>query len=275
MKFLRFKNKADSLNEDREIKSGFLDDEGKVIELKGDILDYFNKDIKFILDNMVASHSLDEIEIYSPTEPSKIVCIGLNYKDHAKELNLELPESPVIFIKPSTTVNRTDNIIVYPKVSKQIDYEGELAVVIGKTTKQVSIEEADDYIFGYTIINDVTARDFTLGDGQWTRGKSCDGFAPIGPYIETALDPLNQNIITKVNGETRQNSNTSQMIFSPQEIISYVSETMTLNPGDVIATGTPPGVGEMKADSIVEVTIEDIGTLKNYLIKEMIDELNI
>ncbi|MBQ6138811.1 MAG: fumarylacetoacetate hydrolase family protein [Methanobrevibacter sp.] len=275
MKFLRFKNKADSLNEDREIKSGFLDDEGKVIELKGDILDYFNNDIKFILDNMVASHSLDEIEIYSPTEPSKIVCIGLNYKDHAKELNLELPESPVIFIKPSTTVNRTDNIIVYPKVSKQIDYEGELAVVIGKTTKQVSIEEADDYIFGYTIINDVTARDFTLGDGQWTRGKSCDGFAPIGPYIETALDPLNQNIITKVNGETRQNSNTSQMIFSPQEIISYVSETMTLNPGDVIATGTPPGVGEMKADSIVEVTIEDIGTLKNYLIKEMIDELNI
>ena len=221
MKFLRFKNKADSLNNDLKTKSAFLDDEGKVIELKGDILDY-----------------------------------------------LDLPESPVIFIKPSTTVNRTDNIIVYPKVSKQIDYEGELAVVIGKTTKQVSIEEADNHIFGYTIINDVTARDFTLGDGQWTRGKSCDGFAPMGPYIETSLDPLNQNIITKVNGEVRQNSNTSQMIFSPQEIISYVSETMTLNPGDIIATGTPPGVGEMKADSIVEVTIEDIGTLKNYLIKE-------
>ncbi|MBE6511536.1 MAG: fumarylacetoacetate hydrolase family protein [Methanobrevibacter olleyae] len=268
MKFLRFKNKADSLNEDREIKSAFLDDEGKVIELEGNILDYFNKDVKFILDNMVSSHSLDDIEILSPTEPSKIVCIGLNYKDHAKELNLELPKSPVIFIKPSTTVNRTDNIIIYPKVSKQIDYEGELAVVIGKKTKQVSKEEADDYIFGYTIINDVTARDFTLGDGQWTRGKSCDGFAPIGPYIETDLDPLNQNIITKVNGEIKQNSNTSQMIFSPQEIISYVSETMTLNPGDVIATGTPPGVGPMDADSIVEVTIENIGTLKNYLIKE-------
>ena len=251
MKFLRFKNKADSLNEDKEIKSGFLDDEGKVIELNGDILDYFNKDIKFILYNMVSSHGLDDIEILSPTEPSKIVCIGLNYKDHAKELNLDLPESPVIFIKPSTTVNRTDNIIIYPNVSKQIDYEGELAVVIGKTTKQVSIEEADDCIFGYTIINDVTARDFTLGDGQWTRGKSCDGFAPMG-----------------VNGETKQNSSTSQMIFSPQEIISYVSQTMTLNPGDVIATGTPPGVGEMKADSIVEVTIEDIGTLKSYLIKE-------
>ena len=268
MKFLRFKNKADSLNDDGQIKSGFLDDDNKIIELKGDLLDYFNKDIKSILDNMIASHSLDDIEILSPTEPSKIVCIGLNYKDHAKELNLELPESPVIFIKPSTTINRTDNIIIYPKVSKQIDYEGELAVVIGKKIKQVSVEEADDYIFGYTIINDVTARDFTLGDGQWTRGKSCDGFAPIGPYIETDLDPLNQNIVTKVNGNIKQNSNTSQMIFSPQEIISYVSETMTLNPGDVIATGTPPGVGEMKADSIVEVTIEDIGTLKNYLIKE-------
>jgi 2-keto-4-pentenoate hydratase/2-oxohepta-3-ene-1,7-dioic acid hydratase in catechol pathway len=268
MKFLKFKNKADNLNDDLSLKSGFLDEDCKVIELKGDILDYHNKEIKAILEDAVQSHSLDDIEIQSPTDPSKIVCIGLNYKDHAKELNLELPESPVIFIKPSTTVNRTDNIIIYPKVSKQIDYEGELAVVIGKTSKQVSVEEADDCIFGYTIINDVTARDFTLGDGQWTRGKSCDGFAPMGPYIETDLDPLNQNIIAKVNGETKQNSSTSQMIFSPQEIISYVSETMTLNPGDVIATGTPPGVGPMDADSIVEVSIEDIGTLKNYLIKE-------
>ena len=268
MKFLRFKNKANSLNYDSKNKSGFLDDDGKVIELKGDILDYFNKDIKEALDNIMESHSLEDIEILSPTEPSKIVCIGLNYKDHAKELNLELPESPVIFIKPSTTINKTNSNIIYPKVSSQVDYEGELAVVIGKETKQVSVEEADDYIFGYTIINDVTARDFTLGDGQWTRGKSCDGFAPIGPFIETDLDPLNQRIITKVNGETRQDSNTNQMIFSPQEILSYISQTMTLNPGDIIATGTPPGVGEMKANSTVEVEIEDIGTLRNYLIEE-------
>lgn len=268
MKFLRFKKKIDDINKDDSLKSGFIDDDGKVIELEGDILDYHKKDIKDILDNITESHSLDDIEIQAPTDPSKIVCIGLNYKDHAKELNLELPESPVIFIKPSTTVNRTDNIIIYPKISKQIDYEGELAVVIGKTAKQVSEEEANDFIFGYTIINDVTARDFTLGDGQWTRGKSCDGFAPIGPYIETELDPLNQMIVTKVNGKVKQNSNTNQMIFSPQEIISYISQTMTLNPGDIIATGTPPGVGPMDADSIVEVTIEDIGTLKNYLIKE-------
>ena len=268
MKFLRFKNKANSLNEDTRIKSGFLDDDGKVIELKGDILEYFNRDIESILENRVKSHSLDDIEIESPVNPSKIVCIGLNYKDHAKEMNEELPQNPTIFIKPSTTVNRTDAIVIYPKISERVDYEGELAAVIGKETKQVSAEEANDHIFGYTIINDVTARDFTLGDGQWTRGKSCDGFAPIGPFIETDLDPLNQKIVTKVNGEIKQNSNTSQMIFSPQEIISYVSQTMTFNPGDIIATGTPPGVGPMEADSIVEISIEDIGTLKNYLIKE-------
>ena len=123
MKFLRFKNKADSLNDDGRIKTGFIDDENKVIEVEGEILDYHDAEIKGILDNRLKSHSLDDIEILSPTEPSKIVCIGLNYKDHAKELNLELPESPVIFIKPSTTINRTDNIIVYPKVSKQIDYD--------------------------------------------------------------------------------------------------------------------------------------------------------
>ena len=268
MKFLKFKNKRESLNEGREIKSGFLDEDGKVVELKGDILDYFNADINAVLDNIVESHSLEDIEIESPVNPSKIVCIGLNYRDHAKEMNEELPEKPTIFIKPSTAVNKDDNVIIYPKISSRVDYEGELAAVIGKETKQVSPEEAENCIFGYTIINDVTARDFTLGDGQWTRGKSCDGFAPIGPYIETELDPLNQNIVTKVNGEIKQNSSTSQMIFSPQEIISYVSQTMTFNPGDVIATGTPPGVGPMEADSIVEVTIEDIGTLRNHLIKE-------
>ena len=269
MKLLRFKKKIDDLNQDNSIKTGFLDEDNKVVELKGDILHYFNKDIKSIMENIVESHSLEDIEIEAPVEPSKIVCIGLNYKDHAAELNLELPESPVIFIKPSTTVNKSNSVIIYPKISKQVDYEGELAVVIGKESKNVAVEEANNCIFGYTVINDVTARDFTLGDGQWTRGKSCDGFAPIGPYIETDLDPLNQNIVTKVNGVTKQNSNTSQMIFSPQEIISYVSQTMTLNPGDIIATGTPPGVGPMEADSTVEVTIEDIGTLKNYLINEI------
>lgn len=267
MKFLRFKNKTDDFNTSTDIKTGFYDGE-KVIELKGNILDYHKAEIDKIIGNVVSSHSLDDIEMLPPTNPSKIVCIGLNYKDHAKELNLELPEKPVIFIKPSSSLNGPEKDIIYPSISSQIDYEGELAVIIGKSAKKVSKEEADDYIFGYTVINDVTARDFTLGDGQWTRGKSCDGFAPIGPFIETDLDPLNQKIVTRVNGEIMQNSNTSQMIFSPQEIIEYVSQTSTFNPGDVIATGTPPGVGEMKVNSTVEVEIEEIGILRNYLVEE-------
>lgn len=267
MKFLRFKKKISEFNDDDSIKSGFYDGE-KVIELKEDLLSYFKSNLNEIKEDIVESHSLDDVEIIAPTYPSKIVCIGLNYKDHAKELNLELPEKPVIFIKPNSALNGTEKEIIYPRVSSQVDYEGELAAVIGKAAKKVSKEDADDYIFGYTIINDVTARDFTLGDGQWTRGKSCDGFAPIGPFIETDLDPLKQKIITKVDGEIRQNSNTSMMIFSPQEIIEYISQTTTLNPGDIIATGTPPGVGPMDACSTVEVTIEDIGTLRNYLIEE-------
>lgn len=267
MKFLRFKKKINELGKDNSIKTGFYDGE-KIIELKGDILDYFNSNLDEIKENMIESYSLEDIEIETPVNPSKIICIGLNYKDHAKELNLELPKKPVIFIKPNSALNSAENDIIYPSISKQVDYEGELAVVIGKATKKVSKEEADDYIFGYTIINDVTARDFTLGDGQWTRGKSCDGFAPIGPFIETDLDPLNQRIVTKVNGEIKQNSNTSMMIFPPQEIIEFISQTTTLNPGDIIATGTPPGVGPMDAGSTVEVSIEEIGILKNYLIKE-------
>ena len=261
MKFLRFKDKiADNEN---NIRTGLLDGE-KVLEIEGDILDYFDK--KEI--ESIKSHNIEDIEIESPVNPSKIVCIGLNYKDHAKELNLELPESPVIFLKANSSLNRTDADIIFPKISNQVDYEGELAIVIGKETKELSIEESKDHIFGYTIINDVTARDFTLNDGQWVRGKSCDGFAPIGPFIETDMNPLNQRITTKVNGEIRQDSNTENMIFSPYEIVSYISQTMTLNPGDVIATGTPPGVGPMDAGSTVEVTIEDIGTLRNHLVKE-------
>ncbi len=252
--------------DEENIKSGLYDGE-KVIELKGDVLDYFKSEDK-IKESTIESYTLDDIEIQSPVNPSKIVCIGLNYKDHAKELNLDLPNEPVIFLKANSTLNKTESQIIYPKISKQVDYEGELAIVIGAETKQVSPKEAKDHIFGYTIINDVTARDFTLNDGQWVRGKSCDGFAPIGPFIETEMDPLNQRIVTKVDDEIKQDSNTRNMIFSPYEIVSYISQSMTLYPGDLIATGTPPGVGPMDAGSTVEVYIEDIGTLKNYLIKE-------
>ena len=262
MKFLRFKVKNDT-----KIQTGIFHAD-QIFQLKGDVIDYFKMDPDDIRDNIELIYTMEDIIIEAPTEPSKIVCIGLNYKDHAKELNLELPDNPVIFIKANSSLNKTESNIIYPKISKQVDYEGELAVVIGKKTKQVSPEEAKDNIFGYTIINDVTARDFTLGDGQWTRGKSCDTFAPIGPFIETELDPSNLQIITRVDSDIKQESNTENMIFSPYEIISYVSQTMTLNPGDVIATGTPPGVGPMEAGSTVKVYIEGIGTLKNYLVKE-------
>jgi len=260
MKFLRFKNQ-------NKIKTGYFDGK-KVIELKKDILNYFNININDLKNDMIKSHSLEDIKIINPVEPSKIVCIGLNYKDHAKEMNLKLPNEPRLFIKPSTTVIGHEDNIIYPQISNRVDYEGELAVVIGKTTKKIGIKEAKNYIFGYTNINDVTARDITINDEQWTRGKSFDTFAPIGPFIETEMNPLNQNIKLFVNNKIKQNSNTSNMIFSPYELVKYISDVMTLNPGDIIATGTPPGVSSMNKGDIVSLQIDNIGTLTNYLIED-------
>lgn len=264
MKFLRF------IDEDKNLKTGYLKDK-TVFELKKDILDYFELDFENVEKDVVKSYSIDNIKIESPVSPSKIVCIGLNYKDHAKELNMDLPNIPKLFIKPSTTIIGHENNIIKPSMSNEIDYEGELAIVIGKTCKNIKKEDSKDYIFGYTILNDVTARDIQRIDVQWTRGKSFDTFAPIGPYIKTELDPLNQNIITKIinkNGEEiRQNSNTKNMIFSPFELVSFISNVMTLNPGDIIATGTPPGVGQIKVGETVTVEIDDIGILSNTLNK--------
>ena len=180
---------------------------------------------------------------------------------------MELPEEPKIFLKPETSVIAHEDPIIYPQMSNQVDYEGELAVVIGRKCKDVDIEEAKNYIFGYTIVNDVTARDLQAKDGQWTRAKSFDTFAPIGPCIETDLNPLDQKIETKVNGKVKQYSNTKNMIFNVYQLLSFISNIMTLNSGDVISTGTPKGVGEIKPNDTVEITIENIGTLKNTLIK--------
>lgn len=202
---------------------------------------------------------------------------------------MELPDTPKLFIKPSTSVIGTNDNIIKPNMSNEIDYEGELAIVIGKKCKNVEVDESNDYIFGYTVLNDVTARDVQRYDKQWTRGKSFDTFAPIGPVIETDLDPQNQKIKTTILKENtkpsklaettdesknkelikeiRQDSNTSNMVFSSYELVSFISKVMTLNPGDVIATGTPPGVGQVKIGEIVEVEIEDIGILSNKLVK--------
>lgn len=207
-------------------------------------------------------YNLGDVELLSPTEPSKIICIGLNYREHANELKMKLPDEPIIFLKPPSAVLDPGKEIIYPKSSVRVDYEGELGVVIGKRCKNVAAKDYADYVLGYTCFNDVTARDLQQKDGQWTRAKSFDTFAPFGPAI-ARIDPLNADIQTHVNGETKQKSNTSDLIFDVPKLIEFVSGVMTLLPGDVIATGTPPGVGQLQKGDIVEVEIEGIGVLKN------------
>ncbi|MGB9202208.1 fumarylacetoacetate hydrolase family protein [Methanobacterium sp.] len=213
----------------------------------------------------LGSYNFEDINVSVPISPSKIVCVGLNYTDHAKELDMDIPEEPIIFIKPSTAaIGHCDNII-YPNNSTQVDYEAELGIVISKEADHVSSNDASDYIGGYTVINDVTARDLQRKDVQWTRAKSFDTFAPIGPCIETELDPMDQNITLKINSKFKQNSNTKNIIFDVYELIEFISNIMTLKAGDIISAGTPPGVGPMNVGDTVEVEIEGIGILKNFL----------
>jgi 2-keto-4-pentenoate hydratase/2-oxohepta-3-ene-1,7-dioic acid hydratase in catechol pathway len=195
--------------------------------------------------------------------PTKIIAVGLNYLDHAKELKMDIPDHPLIFMKPSTSVIGSGDTIILPPQTKELNYEGELAVVIKDTTRNVSKDEAPRFIAGYTCANDVTARDLQRIDGQWTRAKSFDTFCPLGPRIVSDIDPKHLSIITRVNGVVKQKSNTINMIFSVFELVSFISEIMTLLPGDVIITGTPPGVGALEAGDVVEVEIEGIGVLKN------------
>lgn len=209
------------------------------------------------------SHSLDEVKILPPVYPSKVVCVGLNYRDHAKELDMELPDEPVLFLKPPTTVIGHDEAIIYPPESRQVDYEAELAVVVGQTAHKILPEDVPEFIAGYSVLNDVTARDLQQKDGQWTRAKSFDTFCPLGPWMETEMDSANQKISMHVNGELRQDSNTRNMIFPVEELFSFISHIMTLNPGDVIATGTPPGVGQLQVGDVAEATVEGVGTLSN------------
>jgi 2-keto-4-pentenoate hydratase/2-oxohepta-3-ene-1,7-dioic acid hydratase in catechol pathway len=194
---------------------------------------------------------------------NKIVAIGKNYAAHAAEMGLDLPAEPLMFIKPNTALLPHLGEIVIPPVSRQVDYEAELAVVIGKTAKNVCAAEADGYIFGYTCANDVTARDLQAKDGQWTRAKSFDTFLPVGPYIVKGVDPSNLDIKLTLNGEVKQHSNTNSFIFSVGEIIEAVTKVMTLYPGDLILTGTPAGIGPVKPGDEVAVEIENVGRLVN------------
>ncbi|MBI5253389.1 MAG: fumarylacetoacetate hydrolase family protein [Euryarchaeota archaeon] len=212
---------------------------------------------------------LGNLKILAPAEPSKIICIGLNYVDHARELKMEIPEEPIIFLKPPTAAIGHGENIVYPTASKQVDYEAELGIVIGKNCKNVTRENAYDVILGYTCFNDVTARDLQKKDGQWTRSKSFDTFAPFGPYIvtkEEIRNPQNLDIKLRLNGVIKQDSNTKNFIFDIPFLIEFVSRIMTLNQGDVIATGTPPGVGPVKRGDTVEIEIEGIGVLRNFVV---------
>ena len=212
-------------------------------------------------------YKLSDIKLLPPCTPSKIVAIGLNYRSHAEEFKVHIPEEPLLFLKPSTAVIGPVDSIIYPPFSQRVDYEGELGVVIKAITRQVSIKEALDYVLGYTCVNDVTARDLQSKDKQWTRAKGFDTFAPIGPCIETELDPNNIALETRLNGKLKQKTNTNDLIFPVPKLVSFVSHVMTLLPGDIIATGTTSGVGPMQPGDTVEVIIESIGTLRNYVIR--------
>ena len=197
----------------------------------------------------------------------KIILVGLNYRDHARELKMPIPKNPIIFLKPPTTLIGNLDKIIYPKQSKRIDYEAELALVIKKTCRNIKSQDAKKYILGYTCLNDVTARDLQKIDGQWTRAKSFDSFCPIGPWIETDLDPSKLQIRCWLNNKLKQDSSTAQLIFPVEKLVSFISSIMTLYPGDVISTGTPSGVGPMQPGDRVEVEIEGIGKLTNQVVK--------
>ncbi len=207
--------------------------------------------------------SLSDVSLLPPCVPTKAVCAGLNYREHALELSMDIPEEPIIFLKPPSCLCEPGGVIRYPSMTRNLHYEAELAIVIGVLARDVPESEAHKHILGYTCANDVTARDLQTKDGQWTRAKSFDTFLPLGPCIETELDTANAAISLRLNGETKQHSTTADLIFSIPYLVSFVSRVMTLIPGDVILTGTPSGIGPMEVGDLVEVDIDGIGILKN------------
>jgi 2-keto-4-pentenoate hydratase/2-oxohepta-3-ene-1,7-dioic acid hydratase in catechol pathway len=235
--------------------------EGEEIRgIRGDIFGEFR----------VGAHigGLKEVDLLAPCLPGKIVAVGLNYRDHAEELKRNIPDEPLLFLKPPTAVIGPGEKIIHPRMSSQVDYEGELGVVIAKVSRNVPLESTRDHILGYTCFNDVTARDLQRKDSQWTRAKGFDTFAPLGPWIITNLDPHHLALETFLNGELKQSSNTENLIFNSYQLVSFISRIMTLMPGDVIATGTPSGIGPMKVGDRVDVVIEGIGTLANVVAEQ-------
>ena len=242
---------------DREPQYGIFEDESTIRAIASD-------PIYAGVHPLDTRYALDDVRLLAPVIPrSKVVCVGKNYADHAAEMGGEVPKVPIIFIKPNTSVIGPEDLIVWPEVSERVDHEGELAIVISKICKEVPKSRYQDVIFGYTLANDVTARDIQKIDGQWTRAKGFDTFCPLGPWIETDFTPADQILRCRVDGEVRQEAALSQMFFKVPEIIEFVTSSMTLLPGDVILTGTPAGVGPINPGGRVEVEIEGLGRLSN------------
>jgi 2-keto-4-pentenoate hydratase/2-oxohepta-3-ene-1,7-dioic acid hydratase in catechol pathway len=208
---------------------------------------------------------LGDLRFLAPVRPGKIVAVGRNYAAHARELGNDVPPEPILFLKPPSSLLDPGGTIRRPPSSSRVDYEGELAIVVGRRARHVSRDGWRDFVLGFTCANDVTARDLQKKDVQFTRGKGFDTFCPIGPWIETDVDPSDLGIVTRVNGMVRQNGRTSQMVFDCGALIAFISEVMTLEPGDVILTGTPEGIGPLEVGDVVEVEIEDVGTLTNLV----------
>ena len=234
--------------------------EDKIGELEGSPFAQFSRG--------EATQPLEDVHLLPPINPTKIICVGRNYIAHVKEHDSEVPDVPLIFLKPPSTLIAHGETIFLPPQSLQVEHEAELAVVIGKSGRWIPPEEAHAHIFGYTIANDVTARDLQFRDSQWTRGKGFDTFCPLGPWIETKFDPADALITCHVNDEMRQMSSTRDMVFNVRQLIAFVSSVMTLEPGDLILTGTPAGVGLLLDGDVVEVTIEGIASLRNPVATE-------
>ena len=236
---------------------GVLNDQDAILVLRGDP----------IYSGIVPAEKslkLSDVKLLAPVIPrSKVVCIGKNYADHAAEMDSEVPSEPIIFIKPNTSVIGPNEVIIWPRMSERVDYEAELAIVIGRICKEVPASKAKDVIYGYTLANDVTARDLQKKDGQWSRAKGFDTFCPLGPWIETEFIPGDQKITSTLNGEVKQSSMLSEMIFKVPQIVEFVTNVMTLLPGDVILTGTPAGIGPMPSGASITVAIDGLGTLTN------------
>ena len=248
MRIVRYQQK------DEAPQYGWLLDD-KIGEIDGDIFGRYRR--------RDASLPRAEVKLLAPSQPSKIVCVGRNYVDHAKELGNEVPKVPLLFLKPPSSIISSGEAIVLPPQSAQVEHEAELVVVVGKRGRHITAEDARNYILGYTVGNDVTARDLQKTDGQWTRAKGFDTFCAFGPWIDTDFDPSDAVVTCRVNGQMRQMASTRDMVFSVATLVAYISSVMTLEPGDLIFTGTPAGVGPLKPGDRVDVEIDGLGAISN------------